>query len=249
MKNIDFDEIKCHFRGKTLVTSKEFYRFLQSKNSDLKESTFRWYLYSLKESGKIRPLKRGAYEFGEEKTQFEPVIDSKLKKIAKLFSEKYPEIQYCAWSSACLHDFMIHQPTTHFYVFETEKDVSEDCFHLFRAQKINAFLNPDYNQMVNYVTINAGNVVIKPIISRSPLHSKANITYPTAEKILVDIFCDTQIYYFYQGAELETIFETFIEKHQINFSTLMYYAERRKRKSQLSEFLLNTVNIDKTIFE
>lgn len=249
MLDTDIEYIKHYFGAETVFSVKNIFACLQSKEPELKESTFRWRLYALQQAGVLQHVKRGYYALQTEKTLFAPVLDNQLIKISQLFLKTYPEINYCLWSTAWLHDYMVHQPVNYFYVFETEKDVLESCFHLFRTHKITAFQNPDNNLMVNYVTQNNGSVVLKPLISRSPLKNAEKTTIPSPEKILVDIFCDDHIYYIYQGEELRNIFETMFAKHPINFTTLLYYANRRKRKKQITDFLLQKVEIDKQLIQ
>jgi hypothetical protein len=249
MKNIDIENITRHFSDKPSFEAKELYKYFLKQEPKLKESTFHWRLYSLKQSAILMQVKRGYYTLQKGKTLFEPLIDKKIIKLSMIFSKSYPELNYCCWSSAWLHDYMVHQPNNHFYIFETEKDILESSFHLFRDNKINVFINPGYNQMINYVSQNEGNVILKPLISRSHLKEIGKTKIPSIEKILVDIFCDDQTYYYYQGSELVNIFEWIISKHQVNFTTLQYYAGRRKRREQIKDFLIQKVEIDKNLVE
>ena len=60
---------------------------------------------------------------------------------------------------------------------------------------------------------------------------------PNLEKILVDTFCDKDLFYFYQGEELANIFEFANKRFQINISLLLRYADARSRKAQLINFI------------
>ena len=65
--------------------------------------------------------------------------------------------------------------------------------------------------------------------------------------MLIDTFCDKDIFYFYQGAELVNIFEQAIERYHINFSTLLNYAAQRGKKEEIIDLLLNNVQINKNL--
>ena len=79
------------------------------------------------------------------------------------------------------------------------------------------------------------------MISRAPVQSvsyKKNSTQiPTLEKILVDLFTDTDMFYFLQGIEKVYIFEAAIKKYTIDFSKMLSYAERRGKREELRKFL------------
>lgn len=54
------DELKRKFKNKPF-TSKEFYNFYLKEEPNLKETTFRWRVHSLKNDGIIYSPKRGLY--------------------------------------------------------------------------------------------------------------------------------------------------------------------------------------------
>lgn len=59
----------------------------------------------------------------------------------------------------------------------------------------------------------------------------------TIEKILVDIFCDEVIFSAQQGAEKRTIFEGAFAKYTINQNKMLRYADRRRKKDELNQFV------------
>ena len=89
-------------------------------------------------------------------------------------------------------------------------------------------------------------VVLKCLISRSPLQKitdkKLKIKIPTLEKILTDIYCDRDTFYFYTRRELEAIFENAINRYPIDFSRLLAYAARRGKEIEIKEFLTRKFN-------
>jgi hypothetical protein len=91
--------------------------------------------------------------------------------------------------------------------------------------------------MERYISEGDDAVVIKPAISRSPIQLVKKIPVPTLEKILVDIFCDETIFYFYKGTELINIYNYALKKYAINFTVLLNYAGRRKRSEALKIFM------------
>lgn len=190
----------------------------------------------LKSKGVITPLKRGIYTLNAKKS-FQPEIDKHLKKIHKIFIEKYPEISYCVWSSNVLHTLMNLQPFNHFYIIETEKDILNSVFYLLKENNINAFLNPDKGTAEKYMAESKNSVVVKPFITRTPFAPFNKIKTASLEKILVDIFCDTDIFFYYQGNELKNIFSNAFRYYQIDYSKFLNYAVRRNQKTKLIKYI------------
>ena len=79
-------------------------------------------------------------------------------------------------------------------------------------------------------------IIIRPLISESPLQLVDKIKTPTIEKILVDIAGDVE-FSFLQGVEINYVYNTIFEKHNVNKNKLLRYASRRGRKAVVEELL------------
>jgi hypothetical protein len=55
--------------------------------------------------------------------------------------------------------------------------------------------------------------------------------------MLVDIFCDDNIFSAQQGSEMKYIFNEAFRKYTINENRLLRYAERRRKKEDLINYL------------
>jgi predicted Zn-dependent protease len=220
---------------------KELYtsHYNSGDNSTL-DSRINKMIYRLKNKGVLTSLKSGFYQTESKKT-FLPPIDRYQQKINQIFKKHYPDLSYSVWATQSLQQFMNLQPLKNFYIFETEKDIIDSVFYLFRENKINAFINPSRDIMEKYVINSRNALIIKPLISRSPLIEVQAIHTPRLEKVLVDIFYETQIFYSYQGAELINIFENAFRFYHIDYSRLLNYADRRKLKSKISIFLKDKI--------
>ena len=212
----------------------------------LSNNALRKHIYRLKEKGLLFSVGKGIYSI-EAKPQYIPDLDNFTNKIRILFEKSYQDVKYCIWSTAWLHDFMVHQPFNWFYIFEVEKDMLETVFYLFKDNNINAFNSPDKSILETYATEEKRAVIIKNLTSRSPILNVQKNKVPTTEKMLIDTFCDKDIFYFYQGVELVNIFEQAIERYHINFSALLNYAAQRGKKEEIKDLLLNKVQINKNL--
>ena len=117
--------------------------------------------------------------------------------------------------------------------------------------------------MERYVSDAENPIIIKKLVGRSPLMTvvsgkiqarlkvkdylinrfsamsieKTAVKVPTLEKILVDIFCDNIVFFAYKGNEQDQIFKWVLNNYALDRKTLFAYAERRKRKPQLTQYL------------
>ena len=53
--------------------------------------------------------------------------------------------------------------------------------------------------------------------------------------MLVDLYCDVDLFQFYQGKEKGTIFKEAFSKYTINKSKLLRYASRRGKKEEIEK--------------
>jgi hypothetical protein len=197
---------------------------------------FRW-----RKNNLIHDIAKGKYVINFKST-FVPEPDKFIGKVSKLYNSKYEDVDYCLWSTNWLSIFMHHIPFNSFYVLETDKDVCESAFYHLKDNGINAYYIPSGEQIEKYVLPEDDSIIIRPLITRAPCIKQEKITIASIEKILVDIFCDQNIYYLYSGREQRWIFENILNAYNINFSTLLSYAERRKRHRELREYLLKHFN-------
>jgi len=79
------------------------------------------------------------------------------------------------------------------------------------------------------------------LITRSPVgkrtENKVKLSTPLLEKILVDLFAEEKLFYFYRGSELRHIYENAIKSYTINFTKLFSYAKRREREQEIKSFI------------
>ncbi len=76
-------------------------------------------------------------------------------------------------------------------------------------------------------------IVIRHLVSQAPLLEVDGVRTAGLEKILVDLFCDAELFASFGGAELENIFREAFKTYPVN---LYRYAGRR-RKEAIAQFL------------
>lgn len=228
-------EIHKAFKGRENFTFRELAEEMRLNDSALSETAIRKRISRLLGSGKIVSVSKGVYALSQ-KPSYQPVADDFIKKLNDLFRQAYPEIKFCAWSSAFFYDFMVHQPARYFYVIETEPDMVETAFNLLKDHDLKAWLQPDAEVMQLYVSNQENPVVVKSLVSRAPLLRSENGNLPSLEKMLVDVKADRDLFNFISGAEVENIWRQAQKKHAISWPRLMAYAGRRGKKDEIKNW-------------
>jgi hypothetical protein len=240
MVDIDTYGIRAKFIDHEYITKEELYRYFSEHEPTLKDTTLRWRIYYLKKNRVLLPVKRGVYELNSlpKKSLFDPPDSRKMDDLYSIYFSSF-KMQPCAlWSTEWLTQFMELQPTHHFTVFEIEKELTHPLFFYLKQEKKDAYLNPDREMMKNYVMERKNPVVVRTLLSRAPLQKTRNgLPIASLEKILVDVFCDKDLFIAYQGSELKNIFTNAWKNYSLNLSVLMNYAKRRKRSKSMLDFL------------
>ena len=75
------------------------------------------------------------------------------------------------------------------------------------------------------------------MISEAPLQIIKDYQTVTLEKMLVDVFCDEELFFIYQGKEMKSIFKEAFGKYSINTNKLLRYASRRGKKEEINKYI------------
>ena len=234
--NDDINALIDDLRGKDSFTIADLRTWYAAHGINITEENLRVKIHRWKAKGVLQTVARGKYTIGH-KPNYIPIPDKFIKKVNKLFLSAYDDLDYCIWSTQRLMNLMLHVPVRYFYVFETENDATETIFHYLKENGINAYYHPDQNQIYRYVVPEDDAIIVRPLVSRAPCQMVEKVRMPGIEKILVDLYCDTQIFYAYGGSELIRIYENVLQHYTVNFSTLLRYAERRKKNKEIKAFM------------
>ncbi len=250
-KNKISNSVKSKFATAEIIRRKDLYDFLeQNFFPDLKESTFRWRIYELKKSNVIIPITRGVYKLYQNKRVYEPSVNKRLKKISRLLLYRFRDLSYCIWNSNWLNEFSRHQAAINIIFVEAEKELVHSIFNLLLDNSYkNVYIEPDRFITQTYISENQTSIIIKPLISKSPVQLVYNVKIPKLEKILADLFSDDKYLNAYKGHEQITVFKNAFTEYQINISRLINYSRRRKKNKQLMDFLIQNLNCKKELLK
>lgn len=214
----------------------ELAEYVRSKNA-ISVSGILWHLNKLIKENKLSRLSRGIYGTFV-KREFTPIISDELKQLYEDISSEFPLIDIAVYSGHDITDLQHHiSPNNALYV-EVTKDASEAVFHYLIDKKIKAYHKPKSEFMCDYVDLSERCVIVKPLVTESPLMKIDGIFMPTLEKLLVDINADPDFYYV-QGMEASYIIDNARSLYQLNTPKMLRYASRRGIREKMQFFLTN----------
>lgn len=199
------------------------------------DNTINMYLSKLKKEGVINAPSRGIYEM-DSSIPFQPNISNNLKRVFNKVKREFPYINFCIWDTVWLNDFMRHQPIKHYVVIEVEKDASESVFNFLTEINKNVFINPDEEIFDRYIHNQDEVLIVKNMVSESPLIEKDKINIPALEKLLVDMLIDITLFSAQQN-EKEFIMRSVMQKYTLNELKMRRYAVRRNRDEEIDKLI------------
>jgi len=236
------EELENRFRDQKMVSIDELYQFYKEKDPNLPRSTLRWRIYELNNKGILSRLKRGVYKLGSDVREWKPEISKELNTIASKLRNEFPYLTFCIWSTRWLLNFTQHLPTKYYTLVDTERDTEESIFYYLQNIRKNSgvFLNPTKDEVQKYLGSSENPLVVRPLISQSPLMTVNEVQVPKLEKIMVDLVADEVLFNAFQGKELKTIYSNIVDKYDVNLSTLKRYGQRRNKWDEVKQYLKET---------
>lgn len=231
--------LENRFSGHHRITIDELHRFYREDEPNLKRSTLRWRIYRLINEGRLQRIKRGVYTLeSEAKKEWRPEVSDELTNLYATVRDKFPYLSFSVWSTRWLLSSMHHLPAGSLTIVDTEKDSEEVVFHFISDTfDTSVWVTPSKKEMTSYVDWRGDNIIVKRLISQSPLQEMDGVQVPKLEKIIVDIFNDETVFQAFQGRELKTITQNLWDTYRVSGSTLKRYALRRNKWDKLKAAL------------
>jgi len=220
-----------------VFSRKELIANLKSQNQLENPASLSEQLNRLLKSGQLIRLEHGVYTLPNKiKKDFSIVGSEEMKKLNQQLKTQFPFADYCIWPGSTLLPYMHHIPSLSFVLVDVEREVAESVFNLLNSDSTKrVYLMPSSTDFERYINTNEA-IIIRPLISESPLQMIDGIKTPTIEKILVDIVGDVE-FSFLQGIEINYVYNTIFEKHNVNKNKMLRYASRRGRKQAVEELI------------
>ncbi|MFZ1750452.1 MAG: DUF6577 family protein, partial [Saprospiraceae bacterium] len=206
MPKIIENRLVDEFKHRDAFSREDIFDFFRFFEPNLKEGTLGWRIYDLKNRNIIKSIERGYYTISS-KAKYEPLVSDEFLKFASTISEQFEGVKYCLWETDWVNEFSKHQSSKKLIIIEIEKDFVESLYYELKDNfKYDFYLNPDEKEIDFYISESQSPIIIKKLITRSPISKrtvkKIKFYTPLLEKILVDLFSENKLFYFFQGAEL-----------------------------------------------
>lgn len=245
--NKDISSFIAHFSKKASFTINDIRAFYLAKDPELKDTTLRWRVYDLKNKGIITATGQGIYSL-QNKPQWVPSVDNSIISINKKLEKQYNKLNFTIWSTAWLSEFTNLQAFRHLVIIAVEKDFIESAFEYLKGTGLkNLYFKPDKKELIHYLGDAKETYIITALITKSPVHPVTKLKIPKLEKILVDLFCDKDLFNSFQGSELKNIFRKAFSAYAISTSVLINYARRRAREKEMLEYITKVLSLNITI--
>ena len=198
----------------------------------IERNTLSWHLSNLCRQGKLRRIGRGIYTVNLSKT-YQVKANAKARSLYKALSAQFPYADFCVYGgeviAPLLHDLA---PNNTIYI-ETNREVTESVFNVILPKyKGRIFISPTKKIASTYIDFGRENIIVKSLVTESPLTHDDKIPVPTIEKLLVDTRVDDDFYYLHGYENLEML-RTAITHYDVNQTRLLRYADRRNEKESI----------------
>jgi hypothetical protein len=214
---------------KTLMTT------IKLEYPEIPDATINWRIHQLKELGIIQSMGYGKYTLTEFKN-YTPYLSNSIKNIHNKILKEFPYTTFCVWESKWFNQFMLHQLFKNYKVVEVDKDSIEAVFNTLTGLSKKVFLNPTSEIYLRYIGNFNEVIIVKKLVTESPIVKIDKIWVPSLEKLLVDCLVDKQLFAAQQN-ELDFIFKSVFSKYTLNISKMTRYARRRGYVNELENII------------
>lgn len=209
--------------------------FFRKGEPGIPDATVSWRVHDLVNAGVLRRVGRGLYAYGPA-MEFRPKPSPRVITVSKHLKKSFPLINFCVWSTELLNEFAQHVSSHHYILVDVDKDVTESVYYNLLGEFSGVFLRPSASIIDDLLPQFRLPLIVRQLISESPLNEADHLPVISLEKLLVDIFCDPE-FRFLEGSELQAVFRNAFEKYTINENKLLRYAARKGRKPEISAYL------------
>lgn len=233
---IDIDLFREYFKNRDNFTFEQVNLYFQGIDISVPKATVTSRIYALRKKEIIQCVGRGVYKLGATK-EFHPILSPKLKKINQQVKIQFPYIEFCIWDLSFFNTLSKHLINYNVIFIDVEREATQSVYLVLKETFSKAMLS---NNLYDDISEFTDYIIVRPLISGSPISKIGAVNSPTIEKILVDLYTDKEFEPF-QGGEIFTLFKTAFEKYTINESKLLRYADRKEKKNRLKNFINSNI--------
>lgn len=193
--------------------------------------TARQYLSALFRAGNLERVGAGLYSL-RRRQDFLYSPPATVRKIYKTLKSALPFADFCVYDGSIIAPIQHHLSINNAIYVETNRDVVETVFGKLKDGGKDVFRQPDAQFVYDYIDLRKKCIIVKTLVSESPMMTVDGIVVPTLEKLLVDIQADADFDYL-RGEESQNMFNQAFSLFSINVQRLMRYSRRRNLEQKI----------------
>lgn len=201
----------------------------------MKPITARQYLSSLAKDNELVRVGHGVYVITQ-KQQFAYSPSDFVRKIHTELANELPFTDFCIYDGSILAPIQHHLSTNRAVYVETNRDAVDSVFARLREQYKNVYKQPSVAFMSDYVDLREECIIVKALVTESPVMKVDGIKVPSLEKLLVDTQKDADFDYL-RGSESFNMFQQAFDLFVINTGKMMRYAKRRGIDKEIEKLI------------
>lgn len=204
----------------------------------MKPVTARQYLSSLAKENELVRVGQGIYAIAQKQT-FTYKATELAKEIYLKLKAELPFTDFCVYDGSIFSSIQHHISINHAIYIETNRDAVESVFSRLKEHYHKVYKQPNAAFMYDYIDLKEECLIVKPLVTESPLMEIDGIKVPTLEKLLVDTQKDADFDYL-RGAESLNMYQLAFDQYSINTQKLLRYAKRRSINQEINELINQT---------
>ncbi|PTQ84181.1 hypothetical protein C8U37_11099 [Trichococcus patagoniensis] len=233
---LKLSELVSFLKQNQLVSTQQLLEFYRTFEPDIKATTLRWRIYHLKQANVIYTPKRGMYAL-QGKKAFQPEQTEKMQNLAQTIQAKYPYVNFSIYPTEWLADLTEHVYQSRNIILEVDADALNSVFHFVKEQYPNVYISPDKGIYDLYISPREENIIVNRLYVDAPLNRvEGNYHLPKLEKLLVDLIINDPLILPVSESDVKTVITNAREKYNVNHSTLLRYARKRRIEQKLIPF-------------
>lgn len=231
--NLSINDLKEKFSDYNQFSLKDILEFYRLKDPLIKKTTVQWRVTRLLELEIMQRIGRGKYTIGNYR-KFIPYPTSQIEKANHHLINKFPDSKYCIWSTEWLKTYLTKLDVQIIFVEGTGNEPINFYFHLWEQRYCSV-----YYKLLDKVSkmFYKNSIIVRKMISGSPLIESEGIFYAHLEKIIVDLYCDWNLIYPHNQPNFQQLLKKLHKDFSINESKLLRYADRRNKKKIFAKYL------------
>lgn len=201
----------------------------------IKPVTAHQYLSKLAKDNLLERVGQGVYA-STERQSFTYKPSDFAKEIFFKMKSELPFTDFCVYDGSIFSPIQHHISINHAIYVETNRDAVETVFNRLKELYKNVYKKPSVALMYDYIDLRENCIIVKTLVTESPLIEVEGIKVPTLEKLLVDTQKDADFDYL-QGYESINMYQLAFEQYSINIQRLIRYAKRRNISQEIQELI------------